>query len=105
VLVIFLNIFDLAATFYWCQVSGTATEANPLLYRLITVNPAWAAGFKLLMVSLFTVLMLVAARLNIRLAYRGTLITGIIYLLVAGWHLTLPVLPAILTFAYKTLNP
>ena len=97
-LVIVLNIYDMASTLYWCTVAGEATEANPLLYQLMLINPALAVGFKTLMVLLFTDLMLVAAQIDIKLAIRGTYLVALIYLLLAGWHMILPLLPAILAW-------
>lgn len=88
-LVILLNIYDMAFTLYWCDIFGVNAETNPLLYHLMCINPILAVSFKTLMVLIFTCLILFAARINIKQAYRGTCFTAVIYLIVAGWHTVL----------------
>lgn len=94
--VILLNIYDMASTLYWCTICGKATEANPLLYQLMMINPGLAIGFKILIILLFTGLMLIAARMDVKRACRGTYFAAIIYSLLAGWHMVGPALSAIL---------
>lgn len=100
IIIIILNIFDMALTLNWCRAVGIEIEANPILYKLLSINTVVAVAFKTITILLFTGLMIFASRFNYRLARKGAMLVTVVYLLVLGWHLapflfqSLPALPA-----------
>lgn len=94
--VIFLNVFDMTATIYWCQTAGVDIEANPLLHWFLAFNPVLAIAFKAFCVLLFAILLLIASRSDLKLACRCASLALFIYVLTGVWHLV-PIIQQLLT--------
>ncbi|MDD3898257.1 MAG: DUF5658 family protein [Syntrophomonadaceae bacterium] len=85
-LIFILNYFDIISTIRLYHLFGTDIEANPIMKYLLVVGPEWALLFKTFCILVFTIVMIIAFRYQPGTAYKGTLITAGIFILLAGWH-------------------
>jgi hypothetical protein len=85
-LIFILNYFDIIATIRLYHLFGADIEGNPIMKYLLVVGPGWALLFKTFCILIFTIIMIIAFRFQPGIAYKGTLITAGIFILLAGWH-------------------
>ncbi len=85
-LIFILNYFDIISTIRLYHLFGTDIEGNPIMKYMLAIGPEWAFLFKTFCILIFTIAMIVAFRYQPSTAYKGTLITAGIFILLAGWH-------------------
>lgn len=85
-LIVVLNYVDIISTIRLYHLLGADIEANPIMKYLLAASPEWAVLLKTVSTMVFTIVMITAFHYQPRTAYRGSLFTAGVFVLLAGYH-------------------